>query len=85
MSLINNTAMKITVKDPLTKSILVLEAKPEQLHHEFGYRIIYPSGSNFFISNRLGVWRPADDHPIDTELLVEISLALEGLKDEAFS
>ena len=70
--------MKINVKDPVSGEDLVLDAKPEQLHHEFGYRITYPSGSNFFIANRLGAWRAGDDHPVDTELLIDIGLAIEG-------
>lgn len=69
--------MKITVKDPSTGAILPLEASPEHHHQEQGYRIIYPNGSSFFISNRLGAWRSADDHHVDPDLLVEIGIAIE--------
>ncbi len=75
--------MKIIVTDPATNEQLELEARPEQMHHEFGYRIIYPNGSNFFISNRLGTWNPADDHHVDTDLLVQIGMAIEGQQQDS--
>jgi hypothetical protein len=72
--------MRFTVKDPLSGAPILLKARVEQNHHELGYRITYPDGSSFFISNRLGTWKSADDHPIDPELLEQIGLAIEGLK-----
>lgn len=71
-------AMKFTIKDPSNGMLLLLEARPEQYHHELGYRIIYPNGSSFFIVSKFGTWRPADDHPVAPELLVQVGLAIEG-------
>ena len=70
--------MQIEVKDPQTGALLQLEAKPEQVKGEHGYRIRHPNGSGFFIANRAGTWRSADDHFVDPEFLVNIGLALEG-------
>lgn len=70
--------MQLEVKDPQTGALLQLKAKPEQLKGEHGYRIRHPNGSGFFIANRAGTWRSADDHLVDPEFLVNIGLALEG-------
>lgn len=70
--------MKIIVKDPPTGNMIPLEVRPERYHNEQGYRIIYANGSHFFISNKLGTWRPADDHHVEPELLIQIGLAIEG-------
>ena len=70
--------MKLTVTDPSTGIPLQLDVKPDRLEAEAGYRITYMNGSSFFISNKLGTWRVADDHHVDPDLLVEIGLAIEG-------
>jgi hypothetical protein len=70
--------MQIEVKDPATGAILQLDAKPEQHLGEHGYRIRHPNGSGFLVVNRSGAWRSADDHHVDTALLTNIGLALEG-------
>ncbi|MDB4919389.1 hypothetical protein [Mucilaginibacter sp.] len=72
--------MHLEVKDPSTGALLRLEAKPEQIAGEHGFRIRHPNGSSFFIANRSGTWRSADDHAIDEEFLVNIGLAMEGYK-----
>lgn len=71
--------MQIEVKDPLTGALLILDAKPEQLNNQHGFRIRHPNGSGFFIVHKSGVWRPGDDHHVDSGLLINIGLALEGL------
>jgi hypothetical protein len=70
--------MQIQVKEPSTGALIQLEAKPEQLKGEHGFRIRHPNGSGFFITNRLGAWRSADDHFVEHEFLINIGLALEG-------
>lgn len=70
--------MQLEVKDPQTGALLQMEAKPEQVKGIHGYRIRHPNGSGFFIANRNGTWRSADDHLVDPEFLVNIGLALEG-------
>lgn len=70
--------MQIAVKDPATEALLQLDARPEQLHGEHGFRIRHPNGSGFFITNRSGTWRPEDGHIVDPEFLINIGLALEG-------
>jgi hypothetical protein len=70
--------MKITIKDPSTGAVIPLEARPESYHHEQGYRIFYPTGSNFLICCKLGAWRIIDDHHVDPDMLVQIGLAIEG-------
>ncbi len=74
--------MKLNVKDPATGLPLILDAKPDKHNTELGFRISYPNGSGFFISNRLGTWRSADDHHVDPDLLVQIGLAIENQTDE---
>lgn len=76
--------MKFTITDPSTQMSLLLEVKPESYHNEVGYRIIYPNGSSFFISNKLGTWRAADGHNVDPELLIRIGLAIENNKYEKY-
>jgi hypothetical protein len=70
--------MQIEVKEPTTGALLQLNAKPEHFKGMQGFRIIHPNGSNFFIANRSGTWRSADDHHIDADFLINIGLALEG-------
>ena len=70
--------MDIQVKDPSTGALLLLNARPERHKGEQGFRIRHPNGSGFLIVNRSGTWRAADDHHIDTDLLINIGLALEG-------
>lgn len=70
--------MEIEVKDPNTGALLQLEAKPAQLKGIHGFQIRHPNGSGFFIANRSGTWRAADDHHIDADFLINIGLALEG-------
>lgn len=70
--------MQIEVKDPETGALLTLNAKPEHFKGMQGFRVMHPNGSNFFIANRSGTWRSADDHHIDTAFLINIGLALEG-------
>jgi len=72
--------MDIEVKDPDTGALLQLDAKPEQLEGIHGFRIRHPNGSGFFIANRSGTWRAADDHHINAHFLTNIGLALEGHK-----
>lgn len=72
--------MQIEVKDPITGALLILDAKPAQLNNQHGFRISHPNGSGFFIMHRAGVWRSGDDHHVDTDLLINIGLALEGAK-----
>lgn len=69
--------MKFTVTEPETGIPLEMEAKPERLIGEQGYRITCANGSSFFICSKLGTWRVLDNHHIDPELLEEIGLALE--------
>jgi hypothetical protein len=70
--------MNIEVKDPTTGVLMQLTAKPEHFNGMHGFRILHPNGSSFFIVNKAGAWRSADDHHIDSELLINIGLALEG-------
>lgn len=56
---------------------LLLQARPERYNGEQGYRIISEYGSNFFISNKYGSWRLADDHHVDPLLLEQVGLAIE--------
>ena len=69
--------MKFTVVEPSTKVPLQLEARPERFNGEAGYRILCDYGSNFFISNKYGSWRVADNHHVESELLEKIGLAIE--------
>jgi hypothetical protein len=70
--------MDIQVKDPDTGALLALNARPEQHQGIHGFRITRPNGAGFFITSRSGTWRSVDDHHIDTGLLINIGLALEG-------
>ena len=70
--------MEIEVKDPSTGALLHLHAKPEHFEGMHGFRISHPNGSGFFIANKGGVWRSADDHHVDNDFLANIGLALEG-------
>jgi hypothetical protein len=70
--------MDIQVKDPDTGALLALNARPEQYRGIHGFRITRPNGAGFFIISRSGAWRSVDDHRIDTGLLINIGLALEG-------
>jgi hypothetical protein len=72
-----SVVMRFTVKEPSTGVPLQLEARPERFNGEQGYRILSDYGSNFFITNRYGVWRVGDDHHIEPELLEIIGLAIE--------
>jgi hypothetical protein len=72
--------MELEVKDPITGALLRLNAKPEHLKGQHGYRILHPNGSGFFIVNKSGAWRSGDDHHADPDLLINIGLALEGMK-----
>jgi hypothetical protein len=69
--------MKFTAKDPSTGLIHLLEAKPEKYNGEQGYRILYETGSSFFIANKYGCWRVMDDHYADVGFLENIGLAIE--------
>jgi hypothetical protein len=70
--------MQIEVKDPMTGALMQLEAKPVRHMAEYGYRIYHPNGSGFLIVYRSGTWRSGDDHHVDSALLTNIGLALEG-------
>jgi hypothetical protein len=76
--------MDIEVKDPITGALLRLEAHPENLEGQRGFRILHPNGSGFFIVNRSGAWRSGDDHHVDSDMLINIGIAIEGgeLKDQ---
>ncbi|WP_374164326.1 hypothetical protein [Arcticibacter sp. MXS-1] len=74
--------MRLKVTDPTTGVALFMEAKPDRLHNEQGYRITSPNGSTFFISNRLGTWRCEDSHLIDPLLLANIGIAIEAQEQE---
>ncbi|MGV3508882.1 MAG: hypothetical protein ACO1N7_06280 [Sphingobacteriaceae bacterium] len=76
--------MKLTITDSSTQAPILLEVKPESHLNEVGYRVIYPNGTNFFISNKLGTWRVADDHHVDPDLLIQIGLAIENNKFEKY-
>jgi len=69
--------MQINVKDPQSGVLLTLEAKPERWHNVQGFRIIHPDGSNFWISSHSGAWQAEDGRHIDSQLLINIGLALE--------
>lgn len=72
--------MKIAVKDPDTGILFNMEAKKENYYGQSGFRIIHENGSNFFITNKSGTWQSGDDHHIEPDFLINISLALEGKK-----
>lgn len=69
--------MKLSVTDPSTGLLHLLEAKPEKYNGEQGYRMFYENGSNFFIANKYGCWRVMDDHLVDASFLENIGLAIE--------
>jgi len=70
--------MNIEVKDPVTGALLPMEARPENLYGQHGFRILHPNGSSFFIVNRSGAWRSGDDHHVDVDMLSNIGIALAG-------
>jgi len=65
-------------ESPRNRYIDALDAKPEQHLREHGYPVLHPNGSGFLIANRSGAWRSADDSYVDSALLTNIGLALEG-------
>ena len=71
--------MRITIKEPLTKGDLNLDARPEDYNGEQGWRIIFPEKDSFVIVQQNGEWNVMDEPDINPELVANIGKALHSV------
>lgn len=70
--------MRITIKEPITKGDLELDAIPEDYNGEQGWRIIFPEKDSFVIVHQNGDWNVMDEPDINPELVADIGRALHS-------
>jgi hypothetical protein len=68
--------MIVTVKEPATKTVIEVDAQPEDYNGEQGWRVLFPSKDSFVMVEKDGRWNVMDDTDINPELLDAIGDAL---------
>lgn len=71
--------MLINVTDPYSHELIQLNARPELLGGEQGWRIRFPYKFGFFVFQQNGRWRVMDDINIHPDLLDAIGTVLHPL------
>ncbi|HUH32772.1 MAG TPA: hypothetical protein VLZ28_02400 [Daejeonella sp.] len=68
--------MRIKITEPLTKTELHLDARPEDYNGEQGWRILFPEKDSFVIVQKDGEWSVMDENDINPQLIDAIGKSL---------
>ena len=68
--------MRIKINEPVSQTLLNLNALPEDYNGEQGWRILFPEKDSFVIVQKNGEWQVMDDSDINPQLIEAIAKAL---------
>jgi hypothetical protein len=68
--------MRITIKEPVTKSPLNLDVRPEDYNGDQGWRVLFPEKDSFVMVQKDGEWNVMDESDINPQLVDAIAKAL---------